>query len=197
MAKRLFSANLGFWVMVLGLFGLSGFFAVSVEMERSSWAAKNVTITSGAKARVLRVIDGDEVSVQGESGAFVVRLLGIKAFRTTVNEPGISAVGVTAMDALQRYLKGKEISIQFKVFKKDRSGRVLAYLDVQGRDVGLEMVKQGFVLVFNRYTFERQKDYFAAELEAKTRSRGLWANRKAVVRATALKATWDAQRGDD
>jgi endonuclease YncB( thermonuclease family) len=59
------------------------------------------------------------------------------------------------------------------------------------------MVKQGFVLVFNRYTFERQKDYFAAELEAKTRSRGLWANRKAVVRATALKATWDAQRGDD
>ncbi|MCP4503508.1 MAG: thermonuclease family protein [Deltaproteobacteria bacterium] len=199
MGRRIeISPNLAYWTVVVLLCVCSVFFAVNVELRRQKWSLDiNLVIESGGKVEVLKVIDGDEVSVKHSSGTFVVRLLGIKGFNPKANEPGLSGLGAQAAQAMTRVLSSsKEKSVHFETFKKDRAGRLLAYIQVGKADLGKLLVRDGFVVAYTRYPFGKENAYLAAELEAQTRKKGLWANEKAVSRVQGWKGSWEAQRHD-
>ena len=183
--------------MVL-LAACSAYFVVSVQSRRALWAARRaVVVQSGDAVEILKVIDGDELSIRGDAGPLVVRLLGIKSFKPSTNDPGLSQIGAACVSAIKRIVQGKKMTVHFTKYRRDRAGRLLAYLHADGRDVGHVLLQQGHTIVFTRYPFSREKRYLAAELQARTRKRGLWANPRAELRATALKATWETQRDDD
>jgi len=200
--KRSFdlSPESSYWIFVSILLVTSVFFATSVEIRRNAWSGGGTAaVQSGDAVKLLQVIDGDELSVQhlatGES--FVVRLLGIKAFDPKVNDPGLSEIGNAAVRELTGATQSaSSLVVEYEENKADRAGRLLAWLRADDVDVGQQLVKDGYALAFVRYPQPREDSYLAAELEAQTRARGMWAIPKARERATALRKKWESERGE-
>ncbi len=189
------SPNQAYWIVVALLLSATVVFVFNVQSRRKAWKpkAKEIVVADGDLATVTNVVDADEVTVKDKSGnTFVIRLLGIKGFDPTSNEPQVSAFGQSAVAALRRMAEGRDVAIRFKTFKQDRVGRVLAYIEFNAKDLGLELVREGLVVVYTRYPFSRQDKYEAAEAEAMSRRAGLWANEKATARVNGWKGSWEA-----
>lgn len=193
------SSNHVYWAFVAILAASTLYFVTSVEERRAALRASHVVeVESGSEVRLVRVMDADEVSVLTPDGeAFVVRLLGIKGFSTTANEPGVSGLGQEAMTSLERALSDKQIRLVYDELKLDSSGRVLAYLEVEAQDVGRLLVERGHVVTYTRYPFSREGAYQGAEAEARSERLGLWGNEKAVERVQGWQAAWQAARAEE
>lgn len=82
--------------------------------------------------------------------------------------------GKASKDALTALLGKGSVSV--KVWETDRYGRPIVTLYAEGKDVHLEMVRQGQAVVCERYLAkELRVSYLAAEAEAKAAKRGIWA----------------------
>ncbi len=197
MARRLeLSSNHVYWTVVLALTACTVFFVGNVQERRGQLRSDHsVTIDSGTEVTLVKVIDADEISVRGpEGGTFVVRLLGVKGFATTVNEPGISGLGQAAVSEIQKVTEGKRLTVVFQKLELDPRGRVLAYLEADGQDVGEQLVARGRVVSYIRHPFSREDAYAEAEDEAREKKTGLWGNYKAVSRVQGWQDTWKAAR---
>lgn len=190
------SSSRVYWVFVAILAASTIYFVVSVEQRRAALrSGHSIEVDSGTEVRLVRVMDADEVSVRTVDGeAFVVRLLGIKGFPSAANEPGLSGLGQEAMAALERMLVDKQTLLVYDELRLDSSGRVLAYLEIEGQDVGRLLVERGLVVVYTRYPFSREAIYQGAEAEVRSERRGLWGNPKAVERVNGWRAAWQAAR---
>jgi endonuclease YncB( thermonuclease family) len=201
LSRRAFdpSSNHIYWMFVAILAVSTAYFVASVEERRAELrSAGEIEIESGTEVQLARVMDADEVSVHTLDGhPFVVRLLGIKGFSTTASEPGVSGLGQEAMTALERALAEKQILVVFDELKYDSSHRVLAYLEVEGQDVGRLLVEHGHVVTYTRYPFSREGVYQGAEAEARSERLGLWGNAKAVERILGWQAAWQAARAEE
>jgi endonuclease YncB( thermonuclease family) len=174
-------------------FGLSLFFTVKVaafkkELSRSSL---DVTVNSGDEVLVTHIIDGDEISVKTASQQFIVRILGIYAYDPTANDPAAQNAARSAFDYLRKHLLHHKITIVFDEFKKDSKNRVLAYVHRSDRDLGMEMVEMGHVLVYTLHPFSRQKDYLLSEAKARRDGVGVWSGSVLSNRSLLLKNMWE------
>lgn len=114
--------------------------------------------STAAALRVTRVVDGDTVVVS--TGA-TVRLLGI-------DTPERKQCGYEEATAnLRRLTQGKAVTLSGGT-TKDRYGRLVRYVGVDGVDAGLEQIKEGYAVA--RYDSRdgyrkhpRQAAYIAAE----------------------------------
>lgn len=198
MSRRILelSSNHVYWTVVLALAACTWFFATNVQQRRSSLQQdRSVQIDSGTLVELVRVIDADEISVRADvGGTFVVRLLGVKGFSTTINEPGVAGLGQAAVAAIERTIADKELRLVFDELAFDRSGRVLAYLEADGQDLGKLMVQSGHLVTYVRYPFSRESAYLGVEVEARTKKAGLWGNYKAVARVQGWQDTWKTAR---
>jgi endonuclease YncB( thermonuclease family) len=87
---------------------------------------------------VTRVVDGDTVEVDG----LTVRLIGI-------DTPERDECGFTeASVALQRLVLGQQVRVTAVPGREDRDryGRLLRYVDAQGLDAGLNLIRQGLAV---------------------------------------------------
>jgi endonuclease YncB( thermonuclease family) len=193
---RTIRQNLSF-VAFLAVLGLcSAFFTYRVEAMRAkvAKARSSEDVPSGTEVTVLEAIDGDELTVRPPSGQpFVVRLLGIKAFNPATHDPETGAFARSCLSQLQE-LVGKRVVVEYEELKRDRSGRILAYLRRGELDVALELVKRGLVPVFVKYPFSRETEYRAAQVSARRDRQGLWGHRGARSHTDVLLSTWEAAR---
>jgi len=92
------------------------------------------------------------------------------------------AFGTRAKQAMSELAFGKEIELRKHAI--DRYGRTVAQVFVDGKDVGLEMLRQGFAWVYDRYITEAstevQETYRKAQEEAKAEQRGLWSDPNSI-----------------
>ena len=190
------SPTTAYWSVVVALCVCSVYFAVNVELRQRSWGARkaDVDVASGTTVKVTKIIDGDEVSVQHGDNVFVVRILGIKCWDSRVNEPGISEIGAECERALTLAALEEEVEVVYRDFKTDRAGRLLAYLERDGVDIGQQLVADGHAMVFVRYPFDREVDYLSVGKMARTRGTGLWGRPRARERATSLEQQWRTER---
>lgn len=126
---------------------------------------------------VSRVIDGDTVELStGET----VRYIGIdtpelreKSGSGWVYSPRPYAE--EARDFNRTLVEGKPVRLEFDVQKKDKYNRLLAYVYSEGRMVNIEMVRQGYAMV---YTFPPNVKYtgrfLKAQQDARGNNNGLW-----------------------
>jgi apolipoprotein N-acyltransferase len=135
---------------------------------------------------VVRAVDGDTVELEnGEK----VRLIGIDtpeawygpklerdARRTKRDHRTIMKMGKRAADFTKKLVTGKKVRLEFDVEKRDRYGRLLAYLYLpDGKMLNSELLSEGYAQV---YTFQPNVKYLDKFLElqkeARDNERGFW-----------------------
>ena len=113
----------------------------------------------------VRIIDGDTFDLAGTR----IRLWGVDApERRQRCEAG--APGPQATAALAQIIGGHEVSCTAR--DTDRYGRTVAVCRAGGRDLGADMVSQGWAWDYTHYSGGH---YSAEEEDARDASRGVWA----------------------
>lgn len=132
--------------------------------------ALSVLPAPAGQARFLTVIDGDSLVVELDGRSAEIRLIGIDA------PEGRQRYGTQARSHAMGLCYGRELRLEFDRERRDRYGRVLAYVYVGGRMLNEEMVRAGLALALpvepNTAHAARLK---RAEDEARAARRGFWA----------------------
>lgn len=121
---------------------------------------------------VTRVSDGDSVTCEGYGIKFKVRLAGIDSpEKGSKKRPG-QPYADQAKKYLQSLVLNKQVTI--KQVGLDGFNRVLGTIYVDGLNVNLEMVKQGYAEVYRgKHKFDI-RPYWEAEKEAKAKKLNIW-----------------------
>ncbi len=132
--------------------------------------------TSTTKA--IGFVDGDTftvASLDGNEAEDKIRLLAIdtpergQPYFTEASSAMAAMVGSNTIK-LEHELPGK--------LERDKYGRVLAYVIVDGLNVNVELVRQGWTAYVAKYGRSRfESDFVAAEDEARAAHRGIWSSR--------------------
>jgi micrococcal nuclease len=120
----------------------------------------------------MKIHDGDTLSVRIGGKTEKIRLIGIDA-----PEVGQRPWGEKAKRHLADLIGASDITIVTDVRKRDRYGRLLAYVwSTAGRLVNLEMVRDGYAVIYTVPPNVRHVDQLrAAQREAREKKRGIWA----------------------
>jgi len=142
-----------------------------------SAASSAATLTG----RTVRVTDGDTIVILSEGDVqHKIRLQGIDA-----PERG-QAYGTKSKEHLSEWVAGRFVIVETD--KRDRYGRVVGKVLVDGKDVCLAQVVAGFAWHYKKYQNEQtasdRQQYADAEQEARDAKRGPW-------RDSQAEAPWD------
>lgn len=111
---------------------------------------------------VTRVSDGDTIRVEIDGKEKRIRLACIDA-----PEMGQAPFGRASRDRL-RQLTPVGSTVRLRTLTRDRYGRIVAEVFHQGKNVNLELVKEGEAVVYRQYLQGCDRNaYLPAELEAK------------------------------
>lgn len=124
--------------------------------------------------RVVRVADGDTITILDVDNAqHKIRLAGIDAPEKS------QAYAQRSRESLDELVAGRTVIVETN--KKDRYGRLVGKVLVNGRDINIEQIRRGLAWFYRHYKKELpesdQQSYDRAEAEAKDYRRGLWADR--------------------
>lgn len=126
------------------------------------------------RGRVSHVYDGDTIQVGGER----VRLLGVDTPELyPKSSPGREeCMAQAAKDYVEYRLQGQEVVLQSDPQGplRDRFGRLLAWVFVQGRWLNRDLVLLGFGFVFRKGPQQELKMLLEAERWAAEHRRGIW-----------------------
>ena len=133
--------------------------------------------TAGYEATVVRVIDGDTILL---SNGEKVRYIGINTPEVHHPTRGKEPYGEVAAEANRRLVEGKTVRLEFDVRQRDKYGRLLAYVYVDGQMVNRTLVRDGYAEVATYPPNVRHQDEFLKlQREAREQSRGLWGDGEA------------------
>ncbi len=119
---------------------------------------------------VVGVSDGDTITVLSDKTPYKIRLAGIDAPESR------QSFGQVSKQHLAALVYRKTVTVLWD--KKDRYGRTLGKVIVDGKDVCLEQITAGLAWHYKRYASEQsaqdRADYASAEDRAKLDKVGLW-----------------------
>lgn len=131
---------------------------------------------------VVNVSDGDHLTVSDNGTDVNVRLDGIRApIMTKINrnhpwlsEPGQPFAGRAFMALANKVLHQQ---VKLEIMRIDRQGRAVATVLVDGRNINLEMVAEGWAWACQKHQnqHENGQHYLHAQEEARSKHLGLWA----------------------
>lgn len=132
------------------------------------------------KGRVEWVADGDTITVRLEETKEKVRLVGIDTPELDDANPWWRALAERARDHAKSRLLGKTVVLEPDALSADRDkyGRLLRYVILDGADVNEEMIREGYARAYTRFAFERAARYKEAEKAARAAKIGRWAPRE-------------------
>jgi micrococcal nuclease len=125
---------------------------------------------------VERVVDGDTIHVRVDGRVETVRYIGMNTPELRHPTRGAEPGGREAWTVNRELVAGKRAHLELDAQVRDRHGRLLAYVWVDGVMVNAELVRRGYAQVMTvppnvRY----QKLFLALQREARQSGRGLWA----------------------
>lgn len=126
---------------------------------------------------VKRVVDGDTFVVEnGTKKGDKVRLIGVDAPETrNTSRKKIGYYGEESKVFLTKLLTNKKVRLVEDVGKRDRYGRILAYVYLGKTFVNAELVKKGYAQVYTvPPNVKYAKLFVELEREARNHGRGLW-----------------------
>lgn len=131
----------------------------------------NLSYADTLQGRVVAIADGDTVTVLDASNTqFKIRLMGIDAPEKK------QAFGSKSKEALSSLIFNKQVTVEYH--KKDKYGRTVGKITVEGVDANLEQVKAGLAWHYKKYQKEQSIEdrllYAQAVEQARGEKRGLW-----------------------
>jgi endonuclease YncB( thermonuclease family) len=129
------------------------------------------------KGRVVAVADGDTVTVlDATKTQYKVRLAGIDAPEKA------QAFGQRSKESLGELVFDRVVTVE--TTKRDRYGRSVGTVRIDGLDANLEQIKRGMAWHYRAYEREQspqeRQDYAAAEVAAREARLGLWKDAQPV-----------------
>jgi micrococcal nuclease len=123
-------------------------------------------------ARVVAVLDGDTIII---SGGEKVRYAGLNTPETHHPDKLPEYCGPEALEANRRLVAGKTVRLEFDERRRDKYGRLLAYVYVDSLFVNAELIRQGYAQVSTYKDNQRYHDEFARlQQNAIAARRGMW-----------------------
>jgi micrococcal nuclease len=130
--------------------------------------------TGGAAkvAKVVAVLDGDTIVIRGGQK---VRYAGLNTPESRHPDKLPEYCGAEAAEANRRLVAGKTVRLEFGQRGRDKYGRLLAYVYVDGLFVNAELIRQGYAQVSTHRDNQRYHDEFSRlQDSAIAARRGLW-----------------------
>lgn len=133
----------------------------------------------GVSAIVIKVIDGDTVSVSIEGKKETIRIIGINTPETVDPRRPVECFGTMASVKAKELLTNQVVQLEIDPTQgtRDKYGRLLAYvwLDNGTKDYGAYMLGNGFAYEYTYDTsYKYQMEYKRLQKEAEVHKRGLW-----------------------
>ena len=138
-------------------------------------AADEPAAGSTVTVPVTRVVDGDTVEVTLDGSTEDVRYIGVDTPESVSPGEPVECFGRRAGEFNRELVEGERVSLTFDEELRDRYGRLLAYVRVDGLLVNAELVRRGMAR-----TLEIEPNTARAELLARLQrragslGRGLW-----------------------
>lgn len=130
-------------------------------------------------AQVVRVVDGDTITVSIGEAVYTVRYIGMDTPETVKPSSPVEWMGPEASAANETLVDGQEVILEKDVSETDRYGRLLRDVWLRSADgwllVGLELVRLGYAQVSTYPPDVKYVDeLLAAQREARDAGRELW-----------------------
>lgn len=126
---------------------------------------------------VVKVYDGDTITVMNDGKLTKVRLYGIDA-------PEIGQdYGIASKQALFDAIAGNTVTVKENGI--DRYGRVIGIVMLAGIDINKEMILRGHAWCYQQYN--KNPEYLESEIQARKNGVGLWSTQNP-------KAPWDFRK---
>ncbi|MED3662181.1 thermonuclease family protein [Ureibacillus sp. FSL K6-8385] len=127
-------------------------------------------------AEVVSVVDGDTIKVKINGQTETVRFLLVDTPETNHPRLGEQPFGQDAKEFTKKMLEGKTVQLEKDVSDRDKYGRLLYYVYVDGKSVQEELLKNGlarvaYVYVPNTKYVDR---YYEIQKEAQKKGVGIW-----------------------
>ncbi|RPI32597.1 MAG: hypothetical protein EHM70_08540 [Chloroflexota bacterium] len=130
------------------------------------------TETDREVATVVRVVDGDTITVDIQGQEYKVRYIGIDTPESTTQ---VEPFGKEASEKNREIVEGQTLLLVQDVSETDRFGRLLRYVFIGDTFVNYELVRQGYANAVTYPPDIRCAETFAtAENEARESGAGLW-----------------------
>lgn len=129
---------------------------------------------------VYSVIDGDTVILANKEH---LRYIGIDTPELRKRESGVwvwrpQPYALQAYELNKKLVEGKSVRLEFDKETKDRYGRWLAYVFIDGKFVNEELLRRGYATVFIKQPNTKYlESLLAAEREARQNKRGIWSEK--------------------
>lgn len=176
--KKNFVFGIGIFLLLLSSFILGRVskgtkFPVPIPIPTPTTTPIPTSLSATSESfKVTRVVDGDTIEIEGGEK---VRYLGIDTPETVDPRKPVQCFGIEASKKNKELVEGKTVRLEKDITDRDKYSRLLRYVWVGDLFINLELVKQGFAI---SYTYppdvKYQKEFLAAEREAKEAERGLW-----------------------
>jgi micrococcal nuclease len=131
----------------------------------------------GRTVKVVRVVDGDTIRVDGASGGERVRYIGIDTPESVKPDAPVECFAERASAFNAKLVAGRRVRLAYDVERRDRFGRLLAYVYRDDDDlfVNAELVRRGYATVA---TFPpnvaHEREFRRLAKRARLSGRGLW-----------------------
>jgi micrococcal nuclease len=133
---------------------------------------------ASGEGAVIRVVDGDTIHVRVGGQDETVRYIGIDTPESVKPNTPVQCFAKAASAENERLVGGKRVRLVYDVERRDRYGRLLAYVYTTPPNptfVNAELVRRGFARPATFPPNVRYADRFAAlAREAREAQRGLW-----------------------
>ena len=140
--------------------------------EDSSYVNVNTT----GLYEVVRVVDGDTIVINYNGKEEKVRLIGVDTPESVhPNKEKNNEYGTLASKYTKSKLEKKSVSLEFDVQERDKYGRLLAYVYLDGKMYNKTLLEDGYAQVATYPpNVKYVDDFLKIEKKAKENNAGLW-----------------------
>nr|BFD62936.1 thermonuclease family protein [Bdellovibrio sp. HM001]BFD66796.1 thermonuclease family protein [Bdellovibrio sp. HAGR004] len=141
----------------------------------------SLLFAQGTRIKVISVHDGDTLTAVGAEDPtlrYKVRLMGVDTPEVDFMKETQGEVALAARDFLRSLIPADGIITLSDDSQVDKHGRILGRLLVGNQDLNMEMLKNGWGMIYFIYPFEKRivSDYSRASKEAYDNRRGVFSN---------------------
>ena len=149
--------------------------AILAAASLGGWRLGQARHAATAEWTVVRVVDGDTIDVARGGDTDTIRLLGINTPETHHPTKPVECFGPEAAAFTEEHLAGRSVQLEDDIEGRDRYGRRLAYVVVDGERFNDELLRRGYArLLVIEPNHAHARTMLREELDAKRAGRGLW-----------------------
>src|SRR5919197_6480576 len=139
------------------------------------WRLGEARRAAAVEWTVIEVLDGDTIRVERDGRADTVRLLGVDTPETHHPRKPVECFGPEAASYTESHLQGRPVQLEADTEARDRYGRRLAYVIVDGERFNDELLRLGYArLLVIEPNHAHARAMLREELDARRAGRGLW-----------------------